>query len=293
MKTCILVLSLMPALISADDFWETFQDGQVAEISSYKTVQPRYGEDRKAETILIFVPEHVSRTTRIKVEDYSAVPEENQVQVVKLNRVLRFNTGMYDYAAMTSVFTPLHKDTASLPLKISLAVTEWCGNFYTHLLPQENGAKHVMHSYFQSEGDKHDFIEGKAEALYEDNLPILIREFNGAFMKEGEKRRMTIMPSLWMSRITHKTLGFEKGWIKKGSLADLEVGEMSVKARRWEWRLSERTSIYWTEADYPHRIVKWEMSNGEKGELVRTVYKAYWALKDKQDNDWRDTLGLD
>ena len=122
----ILALSSLIAIAptcSADDVQEAFGEGQ-AELSSYKTIQPRYGELREATTVMIVVPQDVSRATRIKVEDYANSPPDEWVPVIKFNRVLRFATGIYDYAVMTTVFSSLETPTSTRPerpLKISLA----------------------------------------------------------------------------------------------------------------------------------------------------------------------------
>ena len=83
-------------------FYAHWADGK-AEISSYEVVQPRYGELRQGYGVMIFVTESLHRQTFIKVD--SPTPETDQFYALKLNHILNFTTGIYDYSVMTSVFS--------------------------------------------------------------------------------------------------------------------------------------------------------------------------------------------
>jgi hypothetical protein len=289
-----MMLALLALAVYADRFWDTYR-GRGAEISTYRTVQPRYGEARDASTVMIFVPEHISMKSRIKVEDYNSVPKEDQVQVIKLNRVLKFKTGIYDYSVMTSVFSAMQPELGReefYPLKISISASEWCGNFYGHLLPDGMGAKRVMHSYFQGEGDVNDYLRAPLYDLYEDDLPILIREFNGPFLKGGEKRNFSILPSLWQSRITHKPLSYKPGWVSKADGGKIRAGGSDHDSFKWTWQVGARNVQYWVQKQYPHYILKWETSEGEKGELTKTRHLPYWDLKSNKNLVLRKELGI-
>ena len=105
---CLLGSVLLAAVSvraeSPPDFYQYWGDGK-AEISSYSVIQPRYGEPRQGHGVLIFVTEDINRKTLIKVE--SPTPEQDRLYTLKLNNVLKFATGIYDYSVMTSVFTAL------------------------------------------------------------------------------------------------------------------------------------------------------------------------------------------
>jgi hypothetical protein len=291
----ILLVAVSAASLSADQFWKTFSNGKGAEISSYKTVQPRYGELREAYTVLIFVPEHMNQKTRIKVENYHKIPKGDQIQIIKLNRVLKFNTGLYDYSVMTSVFTAegfAGKKYVCCPFKISLSAQEWCGMFYTQLLPDPKGTKRVMHSYFEAEGDTTDYIKGPKNHCYEDNMFIRIREFHGPFMKTGEKMKQSLLPALWHSRMTHKPLNFEKGWLLKEEGGSISTGNGKTKVIKWTWMVGNKKTTAWTNKAYPHIIMKWKTSEGESGKLINTIYRKYWELKSNKDLPLRKELKL-
>lgn len=266
-----------------------------AEISSYRTVQPRYGENRTAHTVLIFVTEHLRRDSRIKVEDYAKTPADQRVHVLKLNRSLQFTTGIYDYSVMTSVFSALQPELGRgilYPLKISIVASEWCGNFYEQLLPDGKGAARTMHSYFAAEGDKQDYVAAPSSDLYEDSLPVLIREFEGEFMPVGQRREFAILPALWESRMTHKPLAYEKGWVQKNADRVELAGAKSVPAVKWVWQVGDRVVTYWTGAEPPHYILRWRSSTGESGERIASIHLPYWQHNKNLDLKLRREFGL-
>ncbi len=266
-----------------------------AEISSYRTVQPRYGEKRTARTVLIFVTEHLHRDTRIKVEDYAKTTADRRVHVLKLNRALHFTTGIYEYSVMTSVFSALQPELGRgvlYPMKISIAASEWCGNFYEQLLPDGKGAARTMHSYFEAEGDKRDYLAAPPTDLYEDNLPVLIREYEGEFLPVGQKREFAILPALWESRMTHKPLSYEKGWVRKDVDQLTLAGARPVPAFKWTWQVGDRVVTYWTGAEPPHYILQWRSSTGESGDRIASIHLPYWQHNKNQDLKLRQELGL-
>jgi hypothetical protein len=288
-----LILMFSATLILANPLATYFRQG--AEISSYKTMQPRYGENREGMTVLVFVPEDISRTTRIKVEDYGKVPPADRVPVIKFNRVLHFNTGVYDYSVSTTVFcakNPEFGKSPYYPMKISLNVSEWCGNYCEILLPDREGAKRSLHSYFQAEGDRMDFLTAPPQSYYEDNFPVLIREFNGEIMSLDKKIDCPIMPSLWHSRTTHIPLAYQPGFFRKKAGETLAVEGKEVKTIEWEWQVGDRSVRYWTEADFPHRIIQWKDSEGGSGVLYKTRYLRYWEKHSNRDLPLRKELGL-
>lgn len=293
MKKILVLICVVVMFVQGSTFWDIY--GKGGEISTYKTEQPRYGQQRSAYTVLIFVTEVINKNTRIKVEDFSRTPDSAHVRVMKMNRALQFNTGIYNYSVMTSVFADmqnLYKNYQFYPLKMSITVSEWCGNFFEQLLTDGKGARKVMHSYFEAEGDRDDYIAAPENSLYEDDLPVLIREFTGEFLKPGDKRDVMIIPSLWQSRITHQPLAYEKGWIKKEKGEPIMHNGALVPSYKWTWQVGNRTEEYLVAKDYPHTILAWKGSDGETGTLIKTKVVPYWNLHANKDLSLRKELGL-
>ena len=72
-------------------------------MNGYRLVQPRYGAKRAGTAVLIYVTEDFSDSLRVKA-DPGKHPASDVYPVLKLNAVRDFQTGIYDYNVMTSVF---------------------------------------------------------------------------------------------------------------------------------------------------------------------------------------------
>ncbi|MDZ7342893.1 MAG: hypothetical protein ONA90_00095 [candidate division KSB1 bacterium] len=296
MKNLLTGISLLLvnfSLAAAQDFWSWWGDGK-GEVSSYRVVAPRYGELREGYSILVFVTEDISRTTRIKVES-NAIPPNDRVPVLKLNRVVKFTTGLYDYSILTSTFSSVESELGRPPfepLKISFSAQEWCGHVFQMLIPQRDQIELTRHSYFEREGDQQRTIRLPANAAYEDNLPIWIRELNGEKLAAGQKRELQIFPSAWVTRAAHQQAAFQPGWILKEEGEALGSANGKAPTWRWTWQVGSRKETYWVEKNYPHRIMKWHSSDGGKGELIQTLRVPYWQLHNNADLPYREQLGL-
>ncbi len=292
-----IILSLMLTMSTTPEppngFWDYWGDGK-GEVSSYRVVVRRYGELREGYSVLVFVTEDISRTTRIKVES-NAIPPNDRVPVLKLNRVVKFTTGLYDYSLMTSTFSSVNAELghgAFEPLKISFSAQEWCGHVMQILLPQRDQVELTLHSYFQSEGDQKRNIKLPANAAYEDNLPIWIRELNGDVLAVGQKRELQIFPASWVSRASHQQADFQTGWIMKEDGEALKSLDGNAATYRWTWQVGNRKETYWVEKNYPRRILKWSSSDGNQGELKKSLRVPYWSLHNNADLPYREQLGM-
>ncbi len=283
--------STLPPQPSANEsaaFWKFWGDGN-AEVDSYKTTQSRYGELREGYSVLVFVTEEISRTSRIKVES-DAIPKDDRIPVLKLNRVLKFPTGIYDYSMLTSTFDAIGAEFGNHPwqaMKISNTTQEWCGSFFGMWRTNNDALYYTRYSYFQSEGDMDNvrYNLPNDEWEYEDNLPILIRELDGAWMKTGDAKNVMLMPSFQHQRFTHDSIAFLPATIKKEDGGDIKIGSKTCPATtHWTWLYTDgKTKVseeYWTEADYPHRIVQWKSSDGSSGELLVSERQPYWSQHD-------------
>ena len=78
-----------------------------AEINRYELSQMRYGESHPGHAEFIFVTEPFLTKPHVKNE-YGGQPSTD---VLKLNALRTFNTGIYSYRTMTSTFQPIDLDT--------------------------------------------------------------------------------------------------------------------------------------------------------------------------------------
>lgn len=268
----------------------------MAELSSYAITTSRYGESRRAQGVMVFVYEEIDDKTRIKVES-DRVPPARRVPVLKLNNVLKFNTGIYDYSVMTSVFAGLSGPGVTRPFeprKVSFSSQEWCGNVYHHVLPRAAGLASTIHSYFEAEGDAETVIPyPKGSLFYEDEMPILVRELDGEFLKPGESRAINLVPSLWERRKRHVALAILEATLTKNGPATLSTPTGPRPAIKWTLAWKDHAMSYYVEAAPPGKLLAWDDGKGEKGELITSLRKTYWERNHNQDQPLRKELGLD
>jgi hypothetical protein len=289
-------------------FLEYWKSG-LAELSSYSIVTDRYGESRKAQGVLVFVYEEINADTRIKVES-DKTPPSKQIPVLKLNNVLKFNTGVYDYSVLTSVFAGLSGPGVTRPFeprKISFTSQEWCGNVFHQVIPRPQGLVSEIHSYFEAEGDavatlpypKRPSGAGiatgpHAPVFYEDEMPILVRELDGEFLKAGEARKLDLLPGLWERRKRHIPLALTQAVLTKAPGTEKISTRLGEKeAVKWTLERDGVITVYRVEAAMPHHLLEWDDNKGEKGEIIASIRNGYWMHNHNVDAPLRKQLGLE
>lgn len=183
-----LLAGFLPQQATAEAFNTYWYDGN-AEISVYKLHENRYNEIRTGQRIMVFVTEPLRRSMLIKPD--SILRENERFDVIKLNDIRKFTTGIYDYSVMTSVFTAV-KNYDGVPamsaLKISFGSQEWCGNVFE--IMKRDKVSHVrLFSYFESDGEPEHVLNTSEDFIFEDNLWIRVRELTETFVKEGHRKR--------------------------------------------------------------------------------------------------------
>ncbi len=289
-KLIIGAVWLSAVQVGALDFYAHWADGK-AEISSYEVVQPRYGALRQGYGVMIFVTESLHRQTLIKAE--SPTPEADQFYALKLNHILKFPTGIYDYSVMTSVFSQVDGQRHPFELRrISFSAQEWCGHVFDEALFRNGQINGHISSYFASEGRGTYQLKQPDHFASEDHLLIRIRELQGPFMDLGEVRAVEMLPSFWQLRQAHKPHAFVAGRIHKVAEEQIELAAGVLASVRWDLHIGQRQRTLWTEKAYPHRILRWEDDDGGRGELMRTIRVPYWQLQADADAVYRRELGI-
>ena len=208
-----LLLLCLAAPTTAQDFWAHWGDGK-AELNGYALKQPRYGAVRTGTSVLIFVTEEFSDTLRVKA-DPGKHPASDVYPVMKLNAVRDFSTGIYDYSVMTSAFLRV---APGWPVaKVSFSSQEWCGHVWHQVVPRDGKLAGLFHSYFDGEADGVDDLAFPKDGVFEDALPVLLRGWNGDYLKPGESRVVPFLPSLLWARLHHKPLAWTKATIARAA----------------------------------------------------------------------------
>ena len=254
-----------------------------AEICSYELEKARYESTHPGEAILIFVTEPFLPKKQVKADDYQTA---DYVQVLKMNRVDRFVTGVYDYSQFTSVFTPLYRYEPMFPLKITMSSQDWCGQSFMQL-NNNNGFDVLLRSYFESEGDDIIHLD---YAIAEDNIFNLIR-IDEALLPIGS---FEIIPSFAFKRSSHtKENTFNaKATLKTKSDASIYSYEIPELNRSVEiiFDPDNHNRINSWKETYP-TVFDQEMCTSSYT-LKKVQHDPYWEMNKAEDVIYRDSLGL-
>lgn len=293
--TLAALLSFAGTAAADQQTYDHWHDGK-AELAGYDLVQPRYGEPRRGTAVMIFVSEPFSDSMRVKA-DPGRHPPSDVYEVLKLNYVKDFQTGIYDYNLMISAFVTFEgKDgrRAGAPTKIAFSAQEWCGMMFDQLLFRPKTIERQRFSYFDGEGDQEESLSYPKDALTVDELPVLVRGIPDPLLAPGEEKRFRVLPSLERARLLHRPLAWVAGTLerKKGAkMVRVPAGELEVE----EWVLTlesgERYS-YQVERAFPHRLVAWTGPDGEQGRLRGSERLRYWELNGEGHERALERIGL-
>lgn len=268
------------------DYW--YRHG--AELSRFDLRQARYGEYHRGDAVMVFVTESLNRSTQIKAER----PGSEDIPVLKLNAMRKFNTGIYPYSTMTSVFSPVAGETRLLlPLKISASVQEWCGQVFMQMNLKEDGYHFLARSYFEKDGDR-DTRWGRV--LAEDALWNLIR-IAPSDLPQGE---FEIVPGMLFSRLAHHPQGPQAARAQLTATTRRSPEGTALVQYALDLPHIGRRVVIWFEQAFPHRIAAWE-EHGRAGDGKIMVTRAerthlmmldYWNHHADRDRSLAARLGL-
>lgn len=273
---------------AADAFGDYWYRG-LAEVTSYELEQARYGAVHPGHAVLIFVTEDFSRSKQVKL-DRPRSAGADAVKVLKLNLTKKFDTGIYPYSMMSSIFTAID---GSGTLKVTTSAQEWCGHTFAQLNRSGKGYRARLYSYFESEGDRELELE---DAPFEDEIWNRIRLEPDA-LPRGELR---LVPGTMYLRLRHED------WRAQSVRATLETAKDDPAIRIYTLSYPElqRTLTIRFRAAFPHEIEGWEEDyrsgfgadaeqRTTRATRIKRILLDYWRHNTPDDARFRQELGLD
>jgi hypothetical protein len=284
--SCHSQSNLVPKIDSREFAAKWYQG--LAEITSYDLQQSRYGEMHPGEAVIIFVTEDFSKSKQVKL-DNPENDEHDALTVLKMNAVRSFNTGVYQYNIMQSVFTPISYDKYPKTLKVTASSQDWCGHSWMQYNLKGKRYKATSYSYFESEGDNTFYLE---DVFLEDEIWTKIRTAphtlpTGLFQ---------IIPGTIFSRMRH----FDGNPVTATASINKSNQEYIYHLKYTE--LQRSLKIYFS-LDFPYEISGWEETSrsgfgpNEKTLTTKAVLKKrkmldYWRRNNLADRSLRRELGL-
>lgn len=262
-----------------------------AEITSYDLKQARYGEVHDGYAVMVFVTEPFSKSKQVKL-DNPKINKSDVDQVLKLNYIKKFNTGIYRYSIMESIFTPVDINNRPNTVKLSSSVQEWCGHVYTQLNLYGDKYNVESFSYFEKEGDEKFDIEKR---FLEDEIWNRIR-INPSSLPTG---KFQLIPSVLISRLTHRPLKVES---VTATLSEVFEKKDTMRYKVIFPNSNRELSIDFS-ANFPYEIESWEEKYksgfGPGAKVLSTtatkkerILSDYWNKHDLDDVDLRRKLGI-
>ncbi len=254
-----------------DELWD---DGR-AEVSAYDAVMMRYGQARRFNAYLIVVKEDFSRRQLVKADPGHDTTD--LFPVLKFNHVIHFPTGTYTYHQMLSVF---FDRSDMVPVKLSLAHFEWCGNTYKELRRRDRHAVLEVNTYWDGEAERRFDIRFSGRTLLYDELPVWLRSIPW----EPKERNwgIEVIPTQVSSRAGNPVPRSATLKIPSGT-EEVLVGSETLEAFRvgMEWEPGE--DVFWFHAAPPHVLLGWDRSDGGSYRLKWSRRFPYWELNQPGD----------
>ncbi|MEM9218313.1 MAG: hypothetical protein AAGD25_28725 [Cyanobacteria bacterium P01_F01_bin.150] len=271
------------------EFGDYWYKGE-AEITSYSLEQARYGEIHNGQATLVFVTEPFSKRKQVKL-DYPDQNRNDEVSVLKLNTTKKFNTGIYPYSMMSSIFSPV--DLAQYPhaLKLTTSSQEWCGQTFLQLNNQDQSYEVDARSYFEQEGDERLSLD---KTWLEDELWTRLR-MNPDALPVG---KVSMIPSTFYTRLRHTDIGA----VEAIATFTNDATNPQLKTYTLEYPSQSRTLSIYFESSFPYAIQGWEESYPSgfgaskmlttKATAINRIMSDYWAHNRNADLPLREELGL-
>jgi len=237
---------------------------------------------------MIYVTEPFSKSKQVKLDNPSKAGND-AVQVLKLNAVRKFVTGVYPYSMMNSSFSPVNSGAMGALLKSTCSSQEWCGHTFTQWNKSEDAYLFKQFSYFESEAD----VELKFKnVILEEEIWTMLR-IDPELLPLGET---SFIPGNFYSRLKHSEL---KPFKAIASIRD--SAEFSIYTLNYS-ELDRQLNIYFTSKS-PYTIESWEenYSSGwgdgaqrmnTKAVLKKRMMLDYWNKNGIEDEGLRDELML-
>ena len=250
-------------------FENAYWDSGKAEFQVYETSVKKYDVNRDATVKLIMVKEPFDPIRHVKTG-----PEEDSVNVIKLNMIQQIPTGIYDYYQMASIF--FERSTGRI-LKYTMSSQDGCGNTFMEYRRREGKHLFHYHSYFDDQGDSETILED-GEFTFYDSLPVVLR-FR---LTQAGEYRLNIMDSLISNKWIPLTI--REGLVRNRSEEARKVGGKTYpRVFISEVRRGGQKDLLVFEAQYPYNLLEWRKADGDEMILNQSHSLYYWLYTQPND----------
>lgn len=249
----------------ASPFWghEWWEDG-LAEVAEYNLQQQRYGQTWEGRGTLIAVREFMDPQRAVKSTNGTGTP------VIKAHLQRQFQTGNYPYSQSMSA---LIDRQYGRPQRFLMSSHEWCGTAGKSWVNQGYDSTLRAMSYFNGHGDTRQDLDLGEHAVLADTLWLWVRAWVAAgqpalanlAVVDSQIEAKTVSTTPRPATISAKKTQHGGGWFSAGTPVWRVVVERG-----------KQRDIFLVDQEHPHRLRRWQDSQGSIWELRNYRRFAYW-----------------
>lgn len=251
---------------------EYWYDGK-AELNFYDAQIVQYGTPRPTRKVVhILVTEDHVPSQLVKADDWR---QPGLFKMLKFNDVRSFQTGIYEYRQMMSVFFNVEDQHFA---KMTFSSQEWCGTSFKEIVHFRDRSSFDFNTYWEGQGDGHFNIEFPRHLVLYDALPVQLRMLR---WESGLEATLQLLPSQISSRAEAPRVSEARLRVEGQEQVDVPAG--SFESYRVSVASETAEDIFWFEKAFPHRMLKRQAASGSLFELRATKKLAYWKLNQEGD----------
>ncbi len=254
----------------SDAYW---RDGK-AEFNIYEGTVARYGQAQPAEVIHILVREDFAPEAHVKADDWQ---RPGVYPVLKLNQILRVQTGLYVYQQMHSAFwrSDDESDKQGRLIKWSLTSNDSCGNTFKIADRDSERWRYRYDTYWEGMVSGSEDFAAPPDGIYYDELPARVRSIHfedresGAFIVQ-------LAPSVIHSK--KDAIAFAPAAVDFAT--DRSAGQITVNVVHPGGR-----DVFILDAAPPHLLRVWRPAAGGELRLKQSLKIDYWNYHNVGDKE--------
>lgn len=257
----------------ADHYW---RDGK-AEFNIYEGTVARYGQAQPAEVIHVLVREDFAPEVHVKADDWQRA---GTYPVLKLNQILRVQTGLYVYQQMHSSFWHIGDgdgtDNGGRLIKWSLTSNDSCGNTFK-IADHGDGERwrYRFDTYWEGMVSGNEDFAAPPDGVFYDELPARVRSIH---FEERESGAFTVQLAPSVIHSKKDEILFAPAAVDFAT--DRHAGQITVSVVHPGGR-----DVFILDAAPPHLLRVWRPAAGGELRLKQSLKIDYWNYHNVGDRE--------
>jgi hypothetical protein len=240
-------------------FWKTWGNGHT-EVSTYDLSLRRNKETVKGTAVAIFTIEDFSNSSRFVVSGTGA----DVFPVMRMNLIKQVGPDVQEMVSAFAALQSVNQLPAGTIAKLSHSRQSWAGHTWSQLLVHRRSATYSWRSDTKADGQSIVKVNPD-DAAFEDALPLCARRIAHPVLRLGQTLPAGLVSSISKHPPTIDDVVLTMSQERRTTV--VPAGSYRTHAFRVKWK-DGRTQTWEVETESPHRIIRWQASDGETAELL-------------------------